>query len=193
MKVYRLWHTFRLCMSQSAHARADYARKHGIYDAVGKNVFIMDRKVPLYAKLIRFHNNIGVASNVLFVPHDATHIVLNRCTRMDASQRVQEIIGCIEVMDNVFIGSNTTVLSDVRIGPNAIVAAGSVVNRDVPPGSVVGGVPAKVIGDFDAYIEKRRRQLYPQNLGPSRQKISARLVNHLWSKFAEDRSNGAST
>ncbi len=79
MNSYRLWHTFRLCTIRSAHARADYARKQGIYDAVGKNVFIMDRKIPLYSKLIRFHNNIGVASNVLFIAHDATHHILNRC------------------------------------------------------------------------------------------------------------------
>ena len=38
-----------------------------------------------------------------------------------------------------------TVLPGVTIGDNAVVAAGAVVNKDVPPGAVVGGVPAKVI------------------------------------------------
>ena len=58
---------------------------------------------------------------------------------------IKKKYGCIEIMDNVFIGSNSTILYDVRIGPNAIVAAGSVVTWDVPPGSIVGGVPAKIL------------------------------------------------
>lgn len=43
------------------------------------------------------------------------------------------------------IGSNATVLQGVTIGDGAVVAAGAVVNKDVPANTVVGGVPAKVI------------------------------------------------
>lgn len=46
---------------------------------------------------------------------------------------------------NVWIGSNATILQGVTIGDNAVVAAGAVVNRDVAPDTVVGGVPAKFI------------------------------------------------
>lgn len=46
---------------------------------------------------------------------------------------------------NVWIGSNATILQGVTIGNNAVVAAGAVVNRDVAPDTVVGGVPAKFI------------------------------------------------
>lgn len=58
--------------------------------------------------------------------------------------------------DNVFIGSNTTILSNVTIGSNVIIAAGSLVNKDVPDGKIVAGVPAKVIGEVDGFVEKRR-------------------------------------
>lgn len=104
------------------------------------------------------------------------------------STHCQEVIGCIEIMDNVFIGSNTIILGNVRIGPNVIVAAGSVINRDVPPGTIVGGVPAKVIGDFDAYAEKRKQQLYPQELAPRRQMLSGQLSSYLWRCFVENRT-----
>ena len=45
-----------------------------------------------------------------------------------------------------WIGSNAVILKGVTIGRGAVVAAGAIVNRDVPDYSIVGGVPAKVIG-----------------------------------------------
>ena len=53
--------------------------------------------------------------------------------------------GNIIVSDDVWIGYGTTILSGVHIGQGAVVAAGSVVTKDVPPYAIVGGVPAKVI------------------------------------------------
>ncbi len=51
----------------------------------------------------------------------------------------------IQIGAHVWIGSNATVLSGVTIGAWSVVAAGAVVTRDVPPYTVVGGVPAKII------------------------------------------------
>ena len=52
----------------------------------------------------------------------------------------------IEIGENVWIGMNSTILSEVgRIGSNSIVAAGSIVTREVPPNCIVGGIPAKFI------------------------------------------------
>lgn len=51
----------------------------------------------------------------------------------------------IVVEDDVWIGGGSVILSGVTIGKGAIIAAGAVVNRDVPPYTIVGGVPAKVI------------------------------------------------
>lgn len=53
--------------------------------------------------------------------------------------------GDIVVEDDVWIGYRSTILSGVRIGQGAIVAAGSIVTKDVPPYAIVGGNPAKVI------------------------------------------------
>lgn len=67
-----------------------------------------------------------------------------------------ESAGPVEIGNDVWIGSNTTILSGVSIGHGAIIAAGSVVTKDVPPYAIVGGVPAKVIKFRfdDAIIEK---------------------------------------
>lgn len=53
--------------------------------------------------------------------------------------------GDIVVDDDVWIGYRSTILSGVHIGQGAVIAAGSVVTKDVPPYAIVGGVPAKVI------------------------------------------------
>lgn len=51
----------------------------------------------------------------------------------------------IEIEDGVWLGASVTVLGGVRIGRGSMVAAGSVVTKDVPPDTMVGGVPARVI------------------------------------------------
>ena len=69
---------------------------------------------------------------------------------MEPEHRSDNIPASIRVEKNVWIGSHVTILSGVTIGENAIVAAGAVVTKDVPAGTVVGGVPAKVIRRLEA-------------------------------------------
>ena len=62
----------------------------------------------------------------------------------------REIIskGPVKIGRNVWIGDKTTILGGVSIGDGAIVAANSVVTKDVPPFCVVAGVPARIIKDL---------------------------------------------
>ncbi len=55
----------------------------------------------------------------------------------------------IKIEDNVWIGACSTIIGGVTIGENAVVAAGSVVVKDVPPNTLVAGVPAKVIRSLE--------------------------------------------
>ncbi|MBO6266418.1 MAG: hypothetical protein J6M57_10490 [Acidaminococcaceae bacterium] len=68
-----------------------------------------------------------------------------------------ERIGCIEIMDNVFIGAGTRILYGTRIGTNVIIGAQSLVNKDVPDNSVYAGVPARYICSFDEYVDKQKK------------------------------------
>lgn len=183
MRGQRLWQTLHLYCILSSKKRVSYLKRKHIFGEIGNNVTIMDRRVPLYAKLIRIHNNVRIASNVTFATHDITHYMLNN---MNGKEKYEEIIGCIEIMDNVFIGTNTTIINGVRIGPNAIVAAGSVVTKDVPPNCVFGGVPAKIICSLDEYIQKRKT-VYPVELAPKKQEVTDDLVKIMWEKFREKR------
>ncbi len=55
----------------------------------------------------------------------------------------------IIIEDNVWIGANATILAGVTIGEHSVVAAGSVVNRSIPPYSVCVGIPARVVKQYD--------------------------------------------
>lgn len=64
-----------------------------------------------------------------------------------------KIFGRIVIEDNCFIGINTQIMPNVRIGKNSIIGAGSVVINNIPPNSVAMGVPARVIGSSIKYKE----------------------------------------
>ncbi|WP_338448656.1 sugar O-acetyltransferase [Niallia oryzisoli] len=59
----------------------------------------------------------------------------------------------VTIGENVWIGSNATILPGVTIGDNSVVAAGAVVTKDVPKNTVVAGVPAKVVKEINNYID----------------------------------------
>lgn len=142
----------RIALMLNSDKRNRYLKKHQIFKEMGDNVFFQPRFIPSDPKLIKFHNNIIVTSNVTFVTHDIFHLGLNNLNQGTFSYEQN----CIEVMDNVFIGCNSTILGNIKIGPNALIAAGSVVTKDVLPNTVVAGNPAKVIGTFDDFVTKRK-------------------------------------
>lgn len=145
----------RIALIPSALKRTRYLVEHNIFKSVGEKFFFQPRFIPQDPKFIIFHNNVSIASNVTFITHDVIQKVFNN---IDLKKQCKKHYVCIEIMDNVFIGSNTTILSNIRIGPNVIVGAGSVITKDVPPNSIVAGVPAEIIGKFDELYNKRVKE-----------------------------------
>lgn len=145
----KLW-SIVLYLIPNAKKRADFIRKHHLYGAIGENCSIQKRKLPLYSNLVFLHDNVKIASNVGFITHDIIHTMLNQKFGGGYTER----IGCIEVMNNVFIGSGTRILYNTRIGNNVIIGSDSLVNKDIPDNSVYAGVPARFICTFDEYVEK---------------------------------------
>lgn len=103
---------------------------------VGRNVFFNA------GCHVQDQGGVFIGDNVL-IGHNVVLATLDH--NLDPSKR--NIIHCapIHIGNDVWIGSNATVTKGVTIGDGAIVAAGAVVTRDVPPRTIAGGVPAKVI------------------------------------------------
>lgn len=68
-------------------------------------------------------------------------------------------------------------MPNTKIGPNVIVAAGSVVTKDVPKGVIVAGVPAKVIGKFDDFAKKR---IEKTKCAPEKEDGIDKIIEYYW-------------
>jgi acetyltransferase-like isoleucine patch superfamily enzyme len=84
-----------------------------------------------------------LASNVAIVGGDHRFDVVGVPIRFTGRDRMEELLTVIE--DDVWIGHGCIIIAGVRIGRGAVVAAGTVVTKDVPSYAIVGGAPAKMI------------------------------------------------
>jgi acetyltransferase-like isoleucine patch superfamily enzyme len=106
---------------------------------LGKNVFINA------GCKFQDQGGITIGDNVL-IGHNVVMATLNH--NEDVKKRGNLIPAPISIGNDVWIGSNATILSGVSVGDGAIIAAGAVVTKDVKAKTVVGGVPAKHIRDI---------------------------------------------
>lgn len=97
-----------------------------------------------------------VLTGCTILGHDAS---TNKALGLERSM-IQPVI----IEDDCFIGFQSIILMGVTVGKGAIVGAGAVVTRDVPPGSIVAGNPAKVIGFVNDLVERRKliAELHPE-------------------------------
>ena len=174
----------KLFTINSPMKRADYMRKKEVFHKMGTRVMITSRKIPLYSKLISIGSNVWIASGVEFVTHDVVHYMLDG---LRDGNKYQERIGCIEIGNNVFIGTGVKIMYDVKIGDNVVIGAGSLITKDIPSNSIMGGVPARKIGSFTDFLDKRKR--YSMNNSPNnlKQSISKECEDEAWILFKKGR------
>lgn len=112
------------------------------YTDCGKNIHFGKRVFLNMGCKFQDQGGIYIGDDTL-IGHNVVLATLNHA--MDPEDRGSMIPKAIRIGKRVWIGSNATILPGVTIGDGAIVAAGAVVTKDVPPKTVVGGVPAKEI------------------------------------------------
>ena len=107
---------------------------------IGKNCKISSHS--FICEGVHIEDNVFVGHGVMF-----TNDLFPKATNSDGSQQTEADWKVIEtiVKKGASIGSNATILCGITIGENALIGAGSVVTKDVPPNTVVAGVPAKII------------------------------------------------
>jgi acetyltransferase-like isoleucine patch superfamily enzyme len=165
MRTGRLnWLYVRLCRPIGPEY-AEFVRRHGGLHSMGQGCSILPNTVFADPALVRLGNNVHF-SNCTLIGHDGCVAMLNHALGVKL-----ESVGKIDIRDNVFIGYGAIVLPGVTIGPNAIVAAGAVVSRDVAEGDIVTGVPAKPLGRVDDLVIK----------------LKSRTKELPWSSLIEDR------
>ena len=154
-----VFRAIRLSPALNASTSIDEIRER-LSEITGKEI---DKSTTIF---VPFHTNFGQHINIgkrVFINHACTFLDLGGITieddvqvgpkvnlitenhPLDPSQRKMLDLKSILIKRNAWIGAAATILPGVTIGENAVVAAGAVVNKDVPDNTIVGGIPAKII------------------------------------------------
>ncbi len=169
----------------SQDKRAKVLRESGVFHRFGNNCYWHSPTLPAEPYMVSIHDNVKIATSVTFLTHDIIQSVFNDDISLNPENEVRKYggyhMGTIEVCDNVFIGGHTVVCPGVKIGPNAIVAAGSVIVKDVLPGTIVGGNPARVIGSYDELAKKRYEMHHKKGL-PGKNSLYGDVEAYYWNK-----------
>jgi acetyltransferase-like isoleucine patch superfamily enzyme len=117
--------------------------EHGLSIRVGRNVFINQ------GCTLNDIGGIDIGDDVMIGPGVS---LISSGHPVDPNQRRRQIVAApIAIQRNVWLGAGAMVLQGVTVGEDSVVAAGAVVTRDVPSGTLVAGVPARVLRSIGAH------------------------------------------
>jgi acetyltransferase-like isoleucine patch superfamily enzyme len=154
--------------------KVTFMRRRGV--KIGRAVNFLTHYMPSVeeSKRLSIGDYTTVSGNVLFIFHDgAVGPLINRNPKfIDKSIHVFKR-GTISIGKHVFIGASSILLPDINVGDFSVVAAGSVVSKNIPSGEIWGGVPARFIKKTEEYVydvldqndleldEKTKSQVFP--------------------------------
>lgn len=135
-----------------------------LHMVIGKNSYLLRNVYIHIPSNIKIGDNCVINSKTLLDGRGGRLIIGNN---VDIAQEVniwtlehdphddfhKAIGGDVIIEDYVWIASRVTILPNVKIGKGAVVASGAVVTKDVPPMVIVGGIPAKIIGQRNSQLK----------------------------------------
>lgn len=157
----------------------EYLRSRGVQ--IGENVNILNTSIDFcHGFLVSIGNNVTLTC-VRILAHDGSTQIPFGVSK----------VGRVTIGDEVFVGQQTVILPNVKIGSRVVIGAGSVVTRDVPDNSIAAGNPARVIGTYDDFLEKHRklmqeRPVYNTLWTDKTDEEKARMRDELQSGFGYD-------
>lgn len=165
------------------HTIAAYLRQSGA--EVGEDCWIVPTSFGTEPYLVKIGNHVAIAEGVSFMTHDGGPWVFR-----DRIPDLQ-VLGPIVICDNCYIGERAILGPNVRIGPNSVVMAGSVVISDVPPNTLVLGVPARpylCLDNFRQQSLERWTEQRPPGGRPPESASQEPMKNHLLTVFRKQLS-----
>lgn len=118
----------------------------GIIKEVGEGLIIGNNVGIAQNCFIQVRGNVVIGNNVIFGPNVSIFSENHNFANPDLPVSGQGVTRKgVTIENGVWLGTRVVILDGVRVGENSIVAAGSIVNKDVSPYTIVGGIPAKII------------------------------------------------
>ena len=127
-------------MDPTSYIQVPLMVNHGEFVTLGKNIYINHACSMLTLGRITIEDDVLIGPKVNLITEGHP---------IDRDNRKALEVKPVVIKRNAWLGAGVTILPGVTVGENSIVAAGAVVNRDVPANTVVGGIPAKIIKTID--------------------------------------------
>ena len=133
---------------------------------IGSNVGIFERTIINPSDEVHIGDNVGIGGEVMIWTHGAW---------LDVMQGFPADFGPVKIGNNVWLPARSIVLPNVEIGDNTVIGIGSIVNKNIPAGSLAAGSPCKVV----------KENYYPRKLSEEEKKKIVWDILEGWYKLHE--------